>query len=144
MSWSFSCASKASTVDNQGIGRTATGSHDVRLTTNKNHSIMTNIIQQATSISLHYDKHDPLTSTAQQASPRQPDALEEKSSKQQLYLFSLHGACISTLNVATWWSRYRHTVKRVAWTTHFNHAPKQLHGKRVGGRAQLLNYDPSL
>ena len=43
----FLYASKASTVDNQGIGHTATGSHDVRLTTCKNHSFMTKIIQHA-------------------------------------------------------------------------------------------------
>ena len=46
----------------------------------------------------------------------------KKSSKEQLYLFSLHAACISTLNMATWWRRFRFKVKRVTWTTHFNHA----------------------
>ena len=41
----FSYASRI--VDTQGTGRTAIGSHDVRLTRNKNHSFMTKIIQHA-------------------------------------------------------------------------------------------------
>ena len=32
-------------------------------------------------------------------------------------------ACISTLNLATWWRRYWHKAKRVIWTTHVTHAP---------------------
>ena len=41
----FSYASRI--VDTQGTGRTAIGSHDVRLTRNKIHSFMTKVIQHA-------------------------------------------------------------------------------------------------
>ena len=42
-----SCVSEASIVDTQDISRTATGSHDVRLTRHNNHSCMIKIIQHA-------------------------------------------------------------------------------------------------
>ena len=48
----FLCGSKASTVDKQKIGRAATGSNDVRLTTDKSKSLKAKIIQHANDISM--------------------------------------------------------------------------------------------
>ena len=96
----FSCASKARIVDTQGIGRNAIGSHDVHLTGNNNHGFMTKIIQHAPVFRCN------MTNMIRSHRPHSKPVhgkpmLWKKSSKEQLYLFSLHAACISALNVAT-------------------------------------------
>ena len=48
----FSCGSKASTVGNQGVDRSATGSNDVRLTTDKNKSFKARITSTQTTFML--------------------------------------------------------------------------------------------
>ena len=64
--------------------------------------------------------HDVLTLTRQQANPRQDSSLEDLSQKLQLHVLqSPKLACL------------RSCMRQL----HSN----QLHGKRVGGRAQLLN-----
>ena len=70
---------------------------------------------------MHDDGHDALIFTRQPANPPQDISLENLSQQLQLHVFQFRKlACL------------RSCMRQL----HYN----QLHGKRVGGRAQLLNY----